>query len=1034
MGVDINNKLLNELNASEKEAVLSILKEYKEKGTSQKFNELLYSDYREIPTDIETFITDDKYMGQAWKDNEGKLKIFPYWMEKLKELFPNNLETKVNNFIASGARGLGKAQPLDALVLTQYGYKEMGSLKVGDLIYGRDGNLYPILGLFPQGVRPIYKVSFSDGTSTECSDEHLWTVIDKRNDIPILKTLTINEILKCKYRTISKEGWANNYFEIPSCDPIKFEHKDNFISPYMMGCLLGDGCLGSLESNQCIDLSTDDEEIYNILQEELNSKGYKFSKGGTQCYNIVKQSRDCKPNIYKEEITRLNLLGKKSDTKFIPKNYLYNDVDSRVSLLQGLMDTDGEVSKTGDYVGFSTCSEQLAKDVVWLVQSLGGIATIIKKTNCTYHYVYDYKDKHTDEIRKCKNQFQISIRLSNGIIPFKLSRKRNRFKSFKKSRSNRKIVSIDRIEDKECQCLYLGSEEHLYLTNDFIVTHNTEVCILIMMYLLHRVMCLKNPLEHFRLKPTEKLVFALMNIKLDLAEEIAISKFQNSVKLSPWFMARGQLVGRTIKIWVPNDEYNIDIKIGSQADDVIGLPVYYAFFDEVSFQKNQDIDKQKAKAIDMIDTALGGMRTRFSYRGKLNALLCLASSKRSDKSFLETHIKDKLKSEPENVMIIDEPVWKVQPADRFAKEMFKLAVGNKFLVSTIIKDDEKVEDYILKGYNVIDVPVNLKSAFIDNMDRALCDYAGISSTELSKYISGAAVKDCLNESRLNPFVKEIIEVGNAKEDTLQYSNFFDLTRIPKELKSKPLFIHLDMSLSGDKTGIAGVWIKGKKPTTDGNPGKDLFYSLAFAVSIKAPKGRQISFEKNRIFIRWLKEQGFNIKEITSDTFQSADLQQQLSAEGFNCSLLSVDRVEATSRICIPYQYFKNTLYEQRIELFHDELLEQEIVNLERNVNTGKVDHPEGGSKDKVDAVCGSVFTASKYAEQYAYDYGEDLETLIDVNQDESEQTTKQLTVDLEEYLKNMGPVFGTPRDLYGKTEQEVDDEDDATIIDGALIW
>ena len=107
---------------------------------------------------------------------------------------------------------------------------------------------------------------------------------------------------------------------------------------------------------------------------------------------------------------------------------------------------------------------------------------------------------------------------------------------------------------------------------------------------MHRVMCLKNPLEHFRLKPTEKIVFALMNIKLDLAEEIAISKFQNSIKLSPWFMARGYLVGRTIKTWVPNDDYNIDIKIGSQADDVIGLPVYYAFFDECYDNKKMEIE------------------------------------------------------------------------------------------------------------------------------------------------------------------------------------------------------------------------------------------------------------------------------------------------------------------------------------------------------------------------------------------------------------------------------------------------------------
>lgn len=545
----------------------------------------------------------------------------------------------------------------------------------------------------------------------------------------------------------------------------------------------------------------------------------------------------------------------------------------------------------------------------------------------------------------------------------------------------------------------------------------SEICIAIMCYLLHRVMCLKNPLEFFRLKPTEKLVFALMNIKLDLAEEIAISKFQNSIKFSPWFLDRGYFTGRTIKTWQPNDRYSIEIKIGSQADDLIGLPVFFAFFDEVSFQRNQDIDKQKAKAIDMIDTAMGGMLTRFIFKGKNPTLLCLASSKRSDKSFLEQHIKTKLSSEPDNVMVVDEPVWKVKPEGTYSKETFNLAVGNKFLTSAVLRAEDNLEDFILKGYNIIQVPVSLKAQFIDNMDRALCDYAGISSTELSKYISGEALKECVSREFSNPFSKEVIEVGNAKDDTSQYSDYFDLSKVPKDMMSKPLFVHLDMSISGDKTGIAGVWIKGKKPTVEGSPSKDLFYKLAFAVSVKAPKGRQISFEKNRIFIRWLKQQGFLVKELTSDTFQSYDLQQQLSAEGFKCSILSVDRVDSESRVCKPYQHFKSVIYEQRIELFSDQLLEQEIVNLERNVNTGKVDHPESGSKDQSDAVCGALFTASGYAEEFAYNYGEDSLEMVKANQGESQNLKEAINNQLQEELKN---IFDPIKEKKQKDSQYMD--------------
>ena len=98
----------------------------------------------------------------------------------------------------------------------------------------------------------------------------------------------------------------------------------------------------------------------------------------------------------------------------------------------------------------------------------------------------------------------------------------------------RYITHIEKLAKKEeCQCIMVGSEEHLYITDNFIVTHNTEIAVLIAAYLLHRVLCLKDPVAHFHLKPTEKLVFAFMNIKLDLAEEIGIAKFQNTIQSSP---------------------------------------------------------------------------------------------------------------------------------------------------------------------------------------------------------------------------------------------------------------------------------------------------------------------------------------------------------------------------------------------------------------------------------------------------------------------------------------------------------------------
>ena len=560
----------------------------------------------------------------------------------------------------------------------------------------------------------------------------------------------------------------------------------------------------------------------------------------------------------------------------------------------------------------------------------------------------------------------------------------------------------------------------------------SEIAVLIAVYLMHRIMCMKNPLEHFHLKPTENICFAFMNIKLDLAEEIAKSKFQNTIKLSPWFTNKGSFEGRSNRLWVPPAP--IKIVIGSQNSDVIGLPIFFAFFDEISFIRNLDIDKQKEKAMDMIDTAIGGMKTRFLFKGKLESLLVLASSKRSEKSFLEEHMKKKLETEKENVLIVDEAVWNVKPANTYSGKRFNVALGNKFLISQIIPSIDDINIWIDKGYKIIDVPVEFHADFAKDIERALCDFAGISSSELNKYISGAAINEIKNKELKNPFVKDIIEVGD--EDNLQYYDFFDLNKIPEEIKDKPLYIHIDMSINKDMTGIGGVCIRGKKTSNNElEQSRDLFYSLVFSVSIKAPKGREISFEKNRNFIYWLKAQGFNIKKITTDSFQAYDTGQALRAKGYDCEILSVDRVEkveGNNYICVPYQYFKNTIYEKRIEIYDSKELVSELIDLERNINTGKIDHPDKGKKDIADAVCGATYTASKDAAQYAYEYGENLDMITGLNK--NTDSPQQLIIDFEEELRKSYVPLSLQRQMKENIKEDEEEYGGSYVDDGMIIW
>ena len=529
-------------------------------------------------------------------------------------------------------------------------------------------------------------------------------------------------------------------------------------------------------------------------------------------------------------------------------------------------------------------------------------------------------------------------------------------------------------------------------------------CGIVAPYLLYRILCLKDPRKFYKIKVTENIVFAFMNIKLALTERIALDKFQKNIQLSPWFMSKGRMTTyKNEPYWEPPAP--VELVIGSQPDDVIGQPVFFAFFDEISFIKNQDIDKQKEKAKDMIDTARGGMVTRFIVGGKNPTVLAVASSKRSEQSFMEHYIKVMTETDGDSILIVDKPVWEVKPEGTYGKGTFFIALGDKYHGNLIIPEEDDTEIYHKKGFKILEVPLFFKAKFLEDLDRNLCDIAGISSASTGKYMSPDLVTECINEDFKNP-LPDILTIGNGPEDKVQYYNFFNMDNVPKELKSKPLFIHLDMSISGDMTGIAGVWITGKKPSTDpNNQSKDLQFRLAFSTSIEAPKGRQISFEKNRNFIRWLKSSGFRIRKITSDTYQSYDLQQQLSSEGYECEILSVDRVK--DGICQPYQYLKNTIYEKRFFMYRSDRLYDEFVDVERNIETGKVDHTPNFHKDVLDAVCGATFTASKYAEEFAYDYGESLDTIVQVSQANTspELQKQQMQIDFEKELqRSLDPI------------------------------
>lgn len=343
-----------------------------------------------------------------------------------------------------GPAGTGKAQPLTAKIMTPSGFTTMGEIKVGDVISTPDGNSARVGGIFPQGTKSIYRIVFHDGSSTECCEDHLWkisSISDGWKD----RVVDTKYIIK-NHRNPS----GRRKYYIATTAPVHHDRKVYEISPYVMGILLGDGCLRGNKPA----FTTADSSIAFEVESNINSD-YKLWHNGKLQYAIVKKERSNKPNYYTEILNNYGLMGCNSKSKFIPQHYLHGSVDQRIQLLQGLMDSDGTVNKRSGQASYSTSSNKLAADFCQLVQSLGGVArTRIKETSHSPNFV-------------------ISVCLPNDIAVFNLCRKSKLKKARSKYFPKKYIDRVEYVGEKEAQCIYIESEDHLYLTDDYIVTHNT---------------------------------------------------------------------------------------------------------------------------------------------------------------------------------------------------------------------------------------------------------------------------------------------------------------------------------------------------------------------------------------------------------------------------------------------------------------------------------------------------------------------------------------------------------------------------------
>ena len=313
----------------------------------------------------------------------------------------------------------GRAQPTFTQVLTPDGWRPIGDLQVGDLVVGSNGEPTPVLGVYPQGEKDIYRVTAQDGSSTLCCGEHLWTVrtaSDKRRNKPwrVMETEEMIGNLRAAH--------ARRY-ELPMLTaPVQFPERDVPMDPYALGLLLGDGCITGTTTPS---FATADPELAAALEKALPGTELRHKRGvglrAQPCASVPATA--CEPRIPSpERCVSSDVLGIRSHTKFVPNEYLHNSAEVRLALLQGLLDADGgPVTQTDRTcrIQYTTTSILLRDDVIasssrWAGRPTRGAGRRWGRNPERRRAGAHRHDAHV-----------LDIRLPEGIEPFRLARKRD---------------------------------------------------------------------------------------------------------------------------------------------------------------------------------------------------------------------------------------------------------------------------------------------------------------------------------------------------------------------------------------------------------------------------------------------------------------------------------------------------------------------------------------------------------------------------------------------------------------------------------
>lgn len=422
----------------------------------------------------ETLLSDEEFDALTPDDQQLYLDLLAaeteVWTLTPKQLEAEAMCDDVDEFLYGGSAGGGKMQKISATVYTPFGETTIGQLAVADDISNPDGSVAKVVAVWEHGIQPLWRLTFSDGAETTAGADHLWqyrrsgVAIKRDIDWKVCTTQQLEvQLLKAKAQQAT--GKRPNWPLIPLTEPVEFTRPSanrwgpaRPIDPYVLGALIGDGSLG-----KAITLTSMDMEVAEAFVSEVERWGGTWSSHQKKDNQAFQFAASRCPD-FSAAIDKLGLLGHTAADKFIPDGYQYAPISDRVALMQGLMDTDGTADGRG-HASFCSISKQLATDVQWVARSLGFKATITEKDPF-------YRDADGDKIM-CSTAYNVQLSGRNAAHLFRLSRKSGRCGEPQQP-GIRRLVSIEPAGEAICRCITVDNPNGLYLTDDFIVTHNSE--------------------------------------------------------------------------------------------------------------------------------------------------------------------------------------------------------------------------------------------------------------------------------------------------------------------------------------------------------------------------------------------------------------------------------------------------------------------------------------------------------------------------------------------------------------------------------